>query len=323
MNTKSTPTLHPRNRHQAIDGVAYKFDDLVQANPDLTRYIIERNNGHKTIDFADPNAVRELNRSLLLAYYGVHFWQIPEQVLCPPVPGRADYVHHLADLLASSNNGVIPSGKKVKGLDVGTGANLIYPIIGRHEYQWSFVGSELNPLSFDCATTLVKSNPSLKSHVKVKRQTKPEYIFEGIVQPEQTFTFTMCNPPFHRSAEEALAANTQKVENLAKSKSLPAQAAQSLNFGGQNSELWCDGGEIEFVCKMIRESIQIRQQVLWFSSLVSKKDSLKVIESELKKANVQEYRIIDMGQGHKISRFVAWTFIPAKEHSIWFDHKAQ
>ena len=319
MSNSNSPTLHPRNRHQVIDGVAYHFDTLTAANPDLKSHIVERKKGHQTIDFADPNAVRELNRALLLAYYGIHFWQIPENVLCPPVPGRADYIHHLADLLANSNDGVIPTGKKIKGIDVGTGANLIYPIIGRHEYQWSFVGSEVNPLSFQCAATLIKSNPYLKSHVKVKKQDNANYFFNGIVQPEQKFAFTLCNPPFHRSAEEASAANAQKVENLAKSKSLPPQATQSLNFGGQNSELWCNGGEVEFVCNMIKESIQIKQQVLWFSSLVSKKDSLKIIESELKKAKVQEYKIIDMGQGHKISRFVAWTFIPQTQHKTWFE----
>ena len=115
------PQLHPRSRHQVIDGVAYHFDELCKANPDLNPHVTTLDNQHKTINFSDPKAVKELNRALLLAYYKVDFWQLPDQFLCPPIPGRADYIHHLADLLAEDNQGQLPKGKRFKGIDIGTG----------------------------------------------------------------------------------------------------------------------------------------------------------------------------------------------------------
>ncbi len=329
----SSPSLHPRNRHQNKDGVAYDLKVLQAANPDLAPHVITKNSGHQTIDFADANAVKELNRALLLAYYDIQFWHLPEQFLCPPIPGRADYIHHLADVLAASNKGEIPTGKSVRGIDIGTGANLVYPIIGRHEYKWTFVASELNSVSFQCANAIAKSNKGLNSHLKLVQQNNPKSIFNGVLNPTHKYAFSMCNPPFHASAEEAEAGSRQKRSNLENHKkrnqnnpesgfSSSTAKSKALNFGGQNSELWCEGGEVEFVCKMIKESVQFGHQVLWFSSLVSKKDSLKFIQKELdfinkKKAKLM-VKVIDMGQGQKTSRFIAWSFVPEHLHETWF-----
>ncbi len=322
---KGSP-LHPRNRHRPIDGVGYQFDELLSANPDLNPHVFIGKHGQHTINFADDKAVRELNRALILAYYDVQFWQIPEQFLCPAVPGRADYIHYLADLLVASNNGEIPTGKGVKGLDVGTGANLIYPIIGQKEYRWSFLASECNPVSFQTAKAILDSNGNLKRAIKIKQQTSPEHIFENIISPDNRLAFTICNPPFHTSAAEAAKSNITKQQKLAKHKRSKQQSSdlqpsivkKDYNFGGQNSELWCEGGEVEFVCKMIRESSKFQTQVLWFSSLISKQQSLAKVQAELANHGVTNSKIINMGQGQKISRFIAWSFIPEKEHSAWF-----
>jgi 23S rRNA (adenine1618-N6)-methyltransferase len=53
----------------------------------------------------------------------------PANYLCPPIPAVADYLHYLADLLADGSGGV-PRGIKVRALDVGVGANCIYPLLG-------------------------------------------------------------------------------------------------------------------------------------------------------------------------------------------------
>jgi 23S rRNA (adenine1618-N6)-methyltransferase len=61
----------------------------------------------ETIDFSDPEAVKSLNQALLISYYDIQMGY--SHYLCPPIPGRADYIHYIADLLAESNNGIIPS----------------------------------------------------------------------------------------------------------------------------------------------------------------------------------------------------------------------
>lgn len=260
-----------------------------------------------SIDFADNNSVKQLNKALLLSFYGLHFWDIPDQFLCPPVPGRADYVHHLADVLAESfDNNVVPTGRKIKALDIGTGANLIYPIIGSYEYKWQFVGSDIDPTSVACAKQLIKANPRLNKQIKIRVQENQQNIFSGIISESDRFAFSMCNPPFHESAEQAASGTRRKLKNLGKTEA-------SLNFGGQSNELWCEGGESEFVCKMVRESSLFSQQVLWFTSLISNKKNLKAIESEISQSGAKRVKIVEMGQGNKLSRFIAWSYFTDAE----------
>ena len=135
--------LHPRNRHRA----RYDFPQLVHSYAELAAFVQRNKFGDESIDFANPAAVKALNRALLLHFYGITNWDIPAGYLCPPIPGRADYLHYLADLLADGNGGVVPRGPAVRVLDVGMGANCIYPIIGHQEYGWQFVGTEIDPVA--------------------------------------------------------------------------------------------------------------------------------------------------------------------------------
>ena len=134
-NTTEKTTLHPRNPHR----FRYDFEQLFVSCPELKPFVARNEHGIETIDFSDPEAVKMLNKALLIANYEIQNWDIPKNYLCPPIPGRADYIHYLADLLANSNNEIIPEGETVVGLDIGIGANCIYPIIGNSTYGWSFV----------------------------------------------------------------------------------------------------------------------------------------------------------------------------------------
>ena len=72
--------------------------------------------------------------------------------------------------------------------------------------------------------------------------------------------------------------------------------------------MWYKGGEEVFIKKMIAESVQFKDQVHWFSSLVSRKENLKNIKRAVNKTLPTEVKIIEMEQGNKKSRFIAWTF---------------
>jgi len=133
--------MHKRNKHQG----RYDLELLVKTVPELQTRVFVNDHGVESIDFFDPEAVKLLNRALLLVHYGVEYWDIPEGYLCPPVPGRADYIHHLADFFEA------PKGSHIRALDIGTGANCIYPIIGHSEYKWSFVGSESESTAYQNA----------------------------------------------------------------------------------------------------------------------------------------------------------------------------
>jgi len=90
-----------------------------------------------------------------------------------------------------------------------------------------------------------------------------------------------------------------------------------LNFGGQNNELWCDGGELSFINQMIFESVKYPKQCYWFTTLVSKKDHLKSIYKTLNNVGAATIKTIEMTQGQKISRLVAWTFLSEKQRKDW------
>ncbi|MCW1962809.1 23S rRNA (adenine(1618)-N(6))-methyltransferase RlmF [Chryseobacterium viscerum] len=302
-------SLHTRNLHRN----PYDFDQLISCVPELKHYVFINAYQTVTINFSIPKAVKLLNKALLLHFYHIKGWDIPDTNLCPPIPGRADYVHYIADLLAEQLD-EIPAGNSVKGLDIGTGANLVYPLISHKSYGWTMLGTDINQNSLTNAQHILDQNPDLSSVIQLKRQPDAEHIFKNIMGPEDRFTFTMCNPPFHDSEEAALKGNIRKIKNLKISNS----QQPLLNFGGQQSELWCEGGELAFITKMINESALFSSQVLWFTCLVSKKDNLNKLTHFLKKVKAIEVKTIDMAQGQKVSRMLAWTFIPQKERRRWF-----
>jgi 23S rRNA (adenine1618-N6)-methyltransferase len=297
--------LHARNRHRG----RYDFAELASALPELQQFLMPNpfDAAETTIDFANPAAVKTLNAALLKQFYGVEFWTIPPDYLCPPIPGRADYLHHAADLLAATNGGEIPRGPSVKVLDIGVGANLIYPLIGAHEYGWWFVGTDIDAAAIKSAQEIVDANKGLSEAIELRLQLSPLKIFDGIIKDDDRFDIVICNPPFHASAQAAEAGSLRKWKNLGKART--AETKPKLNFGGQAVELWCEGGEAGFVSRMIAESAQYKKQVRWFTSLVSKEDHLPEIYGALRKVGVQKVETIDMAQGQKKSRIVAWTFL--------------
>ena len=292
--------LHPRNRHRA----PYDFRQLAACCPALAPFVRLNRYGGESIDFADPAAVKTLNQALLKHFYGVASWDIPPGYLCPPIPGRADYVHHVADLLASERNGTIPRGATVSVLDVGVGANCVYPIIGSHEYGWRFVGTETNLVALRNAQQVVAANPSLARLVECRHQPSSDAIFRNVIKPGECFDATLCNPPFHASPEDAAAGTQRKLKNLS-GKNLTSPI---LNFGGQATELWCEGGELSFIRRMIAESAQFAEQCRWFTTLVSKSEHLPSIYRALKAVNAADVKTIAMAQGQKKTRVVAWMF---------------
>ena len=305
--TGNASPLHIRNKHR----YGYDFAKLIKAVPDFSPFVKRNQYGNLSIDFADPDAVRILNKALLLTYYQLSYWDIPNDYLCPPIPGRADYMHYLADLLAEDNQHIMMTGKKVQVLDIGMGANMIYPIIGRAEYGWSFVGSDINPIAIKVASLITKANSLLKGSVQCRLQKNRSAIFDGIIQPKEFYMLTLCNPPFHASAQAALASTQKKLKNLGKLGDSKQKTV--LNFGGQHMELWCQGGESTFISNMIKESANYKTQCLWFTTLVSKKESLPVIRKHLEAVEAIETKIVPMAQGQKISRFVAWTYFNKAE----------
>ena len=318
--SKSQPKekgLHSRNRHRQ----GYDFPELIKCQPTLAEHVIETVAGDMSIDFSSSHAVKELNAALLEHDYGITHWQLPEGALCPPIPGRVDYIHHMADLLGEKEVTALASSNKksIRLLDIGTGASGIYALLASQVYGWQSVGSDIAPQSLDNVRHILSHNPALNERISLRLQTEKHHIFEGIIQPGEFFDITVCNPPFHASAEEARKGSQRKVSNLAKNQQRRDSVGNAfttedstdsslLNFGGIDAELWCNGGERLFLKKLINESKRFSNQCRWFSSLVSKGENVKPAKKWINKYGATEVKEIEMSQGNKITRVLAWTY---------------
>jgi 23S rRNA (adenine1618-N6)-methyltransferase len=289
--------VHRRNRFRE----GYDFQQLVSRSPALAEFVTTAKHGGASIDFADPRAVMALNQALLLDGYGLT-WSLPRGALCPPIPGRSDYVHALADLLSGGNDARIPRGPSTHIIDIGSGANAVYPMIGAAEYGWSFVATEIDQTAMRWARQVVRINRGIASRIEHRLQSDPMAIFAGVTKVGEHFAASMCNPPFHASAKEAAEGSARKRQNL------ELLNVEPLNFGGSAHELWCPGGEVGFIERMIAESATRQKLCGWFTTLVSKSDNLPRLRRALKSVKPAAIETIEMAQGQKKSRILAWTF---------------
>ena len=280
--------MHPKNPFNQD----YNFETLIAEHPPLKTFVFKNEHGNETVKFADHEAVKALNTALLKANYGITNWHIPKNNLCPPIPGRLDYLLHVADLV---------SKKDIHLLDIGTGANLIYPILATQHFNWKCTASEVNNDSLSTAQEIITKNKSLKN-IELRHQQFKSHILEHIIQPTDQFDVVVCNPPFFKNRTEAEQSNRRKYKNL------ELNEANTQNFGGLSNELWYKGGEAAFVQTMAEESLQFKEQVQWFTAIVSQKENLKNIKRAINKTKPTEVRIVEMEQGNKQSRFIAWTF---------------
>ena len=313
ISTANNSKLHARNKHKN----GYDFTLLCKNTPELKQYVFTNQYETQTIDFTNSKAILALNYSLLITYYDITYWKIPDGFLCPPIPGRADYIHYLADLLKETNNGKIPHKKTIQALDIGTGANCIYPIIGATQYKWNFVATDINAQAIKSANSIVINNINLSPKIKLVTQLNNHHIFRDIIEQQQRIDITLCNPPFHSSANAAAEGTERKWKNLSGNASKKQVPSNQLNFGGKHNELWCDGGELQFIKNMIKESQYYSSQVLWFTCLVSKKEHIRPLQLALKKVKKCDVKVIKMKQGQKISRFIAWSFLTDEEKQEW------
>ncbi|RBW62998.1 23S rRNA (adenine(1618)-N(6))-methyltransferase RlmF [Tenacibaculum sp. E3R01] len=279
-------SLHPNNLHNSD----YNFTVLKEKYPKIGKFVVEKF-GKETIEFSDPVAVKEFNKALLLAYYNIKYWEFPDTNLCPPVPGRVDYIHYLADLLGNEKN--------VKVLDIGTGASCIYPLLGNAVYNWNFIGTDIDADSLKIAQKNIDNN-NLGNSIELRFQKDETNILKGLLQPNDSFTAMMCNPPFYKSEEEARGANRRKSRNLGNN--------AVRNFAGNSNELWYVGGEKAFLHTYLYESSLYPKASKWFTSLVSKKENIKSLENSSKKLGVTEFKVISMNQGNKVTRIACWRF---------------
>jgi 23S rRNA (adenine1618-N6)-methyltransferase len=308
---KKKSKFHPNNKHRE----GYNFEGLVKALPQLQELVITNPVREQTIDFSKPESVKLLNRALLKLHYGIEHWNIPDGYLCPPIPGRADYILNIADLLSEDFHNKRAKGHKVRLWDLGVGANCIYPLLAHKMYNWTCFGSDIDPVALDNAQSILNDN-NLNNRIQLQLQKDADTLIKNLIGKDDYYDVLVCNPPFHESENDAINATKRKWKNLNKS-----EQGNSLNFGGRPNELWCDGGEVSFVKRLIEESLLLSTQIMWYSSIISKEENCDLLVEDLNQSEEGEYRIIPMTQGQKKSRILAWTHLNKKQRKAWINYR--
>jgi 23S rRNA (adenine1618-N6)-methyltransferase len=280
----------------------YELKRLASHHPQLLDHIVLNPSGEETIDFSNSTAVYELNKAMLLMDFKVDNYELPMGYLIPPIPGRLDYLLHLQAFFSKQFN--IDKNTKLRGLDIGAGANGIFCVLGSQHFNWTMVGSECDAKAVEIASANMQHTKTLKENVEIRHQENKSFLFKNIIHSDEHFDFTVCNPPFHTSKEEALRGSQRKLSNLGREFDKKNVA---LNFEGQANELWCNGGEALFIKRLIKESLGYKNQVKVFSTLVSKSASLRPIKKQLTKTKAN-FEVLSMDLGNKKSRIVLWWF---------------
>lgn len=294
MSKDQKKALHPNNKHQ----LGYDLDRLCSDSPNLKTFVFQNAHGQQSVDFSNPKAVKALNAALLKTHYNIVFWEFPDAHLCPAIPGRVDYLHYVKDLL--DEFGITEA---IRVLDIGTGANCIYPLLGVSQFNWKFVASEVDENALAIAQQILNSN-ELQNHVDLRLQKNSRHILRGILNESDRISVCICNPPFYKSEGEAISATSRKL------KGLQGKGSEFVrNFSGTASELWCKGGEAQFLDNYVYESELYKEQCQWFTTLVSKKEHIRPLKVKLKRSGVKQTKVIKMQHGNKESRILAWTFM--------------
>ena len=224
-------------------------------------------------------------------------WDIPAEFLCPPVPGRLAYIRWIHALLAA-----IEYEGPVSGIDIGTGASCIYPLLGCSEYPtWSFLATEMDWKAYVVARGNVERNVALRDRIRIVH-VNGQSVFPKRIS-DDSFAFSMCNPPFYASKNEVL-------EKAAFKHLLPKH-----KYPGAEHEMMVDKGEVGFISNMIAESVHLKTSVQWFTTLVGIKSSLaKLIPLVLK--HTFNYTVVSVQPGKTRRWILAWSFFPRRPTAL-------
>ncbi|XP_034025237.1 RNA N6-adenosine-methyltransferase mettl16 [Thalassophryne amazonica] len=280
-------SMHPRNRYKDKPP---DFAYLASKYPEFQQHVHTSLTGHPVVNFKEPEAVRALTCTLLKEDFGLTI-EIPLERLIPTVPLRLNYIHWVEDLIDGQR-------KPRKGIDIGTGASCIYPLLGATMNGWFFLATEVDDICFDYATKNVEQN-NLSDLIKVVKVPQKTLLMDALKEETAiVYDFCMCNPPFFANQQEAKGVNSRNSRRPPPS---------SVNTGGV-TEIMAEGGELEFVKRIIHDSLQLKKRLRWYSCMLGKKCSLAPLKEELRKQGVPKVTHTEFCQGRTMRWALAWSF---------------
>lgn len=284
-------SMHARNRYKDKPP---DFAYLASKYPDFKQHIQINLNGRVSLNFKDPEAVRALTCTLLREDFGLSI-DIPLERLIPTVPLRLNYIHWVEDLIGHQDS---DRTTVRRGIDIGTGASCIYPLLGATLNGWYFLATEVDDMCFNYAKKNVEQN-NLSDLIKVVKVPQKTLLMDALKEESEiVYDFCMCNPPFFANQLEAKGVNSRNSRRPPPS---------SVNTGGI-TEIMAEGGELEFVKRIIHDSLQLKKRLRWYSCMLGKKCSLAPLKEELRIQGVPKVTFTEFCQGRTMRWALAWSF---------------
>ncbi|KAL1132048.1 hypothetical protein AAG570_010006 [Ranatra chinensis] len=271
--------MHPKNPYRTPPD----FKQLAIKYPEFRKHVQQDLSGKVHLDFKDEGSVKALTNALLDKDFSLMV-ELPDDRLVPTLPLRLNYLLWIEDLLIFCGL----ADKKVMGIDIGTGASCIYPLLAARKFDWSMLATEIDKQSVRVAQSNVNRN-SLSDKIKVEHVDVGS-ILVGVVDEGKVYDFSMCNPPFFSDRCEVGRGNNAP--------------------SGLEHELVAQGGEIAFITKIIADSAQLGQSVRLYTTMIGHKSHVSSVKREVRAAGARSMVSTELCQGRTIRWVVAWTFMP-------------
>ena len=268
------------------------FLTLIKEFPELKKYILKQNEDNEAefqFDWSNNELSLLMDKSILNYYFNIKYYDIPKGFLIPPIPSRINYINLINSIITKLINDI--DIKNIIGIDIGTGANIIYPILGYSIYKWKFICTEINKEAYNNAKLILQKN-NLENNINIIKQNNKDNIFISILNRENKYIFSMCNPPYY-NYENEIKLEDKKRDN-------------EYNF----DEIYYKNGEYGFFQRYFEESICYKNNVFLYTILIGKKINAENIYDKLSSYNdiIKIYNMQKILTGNNVRYIIYWSF---------------
>lgn len=268
------------------------FLTLIKEFPELKKYILKQNEDNEEefqFDWSNNELSLLMDKSILNYYFNIKYYDIPKGFLIPPIPSRINYINLINSIITKLIKDI--NIKNIIGIDIGTGANIIYPILGYSIYKWKFICTEINKEAYNNAKLILQKN-NLENNINIIKQNNKDNIFISILNRENKYIFSMCNPPYY-NYENEIKLEDKKRDN-------------EYNF----DEIYYKNGEYGFFQRYFEESICYKNNVFLYTILIGKKINAENIYDKLSSYNdiIKIYNMQKILTGNNVRYIIYWSF---------------
>ena len=268
------------------------FLTLIKEFPELKKYILKQNEDNEEefqFDWSNNELSLLMDKSILNYYFNIKYYDIPKGFLIPPIPSRINYINLINSIITKLIKDI--DIKNIIGIDIGTGANIIYPILGYSIYKWKFICTEINKEAYNNAKLILQKN-NLENNINIIKQNNKDNIFISILNRENKYIFSMCNPPYY-NYENEIKLEDKKRDN-------------EYNF----DEIYYKNGEYGFFQRYFEESICYKNNVFLYTILIGKKINAENIYDKLSSYSdiIKIYNMQKILTGNNVRYIIYWSF---------------